>query len=93
MADNGGTKPTDEQIAAAMKGLSWDAPSGRIEMALADGHQAIQPNAIGTTKFNAETGKMELVEVEYYSARCVNPPDGMTSADWLAQGFPGAECD
>jgi branched-chain amino acid transport system substrate-binding protein len=93
MAENGGVKPTDEQLAAAMKGLSWDAPSGRIEMALADGHQAIQPNAIGTTKWNAAEGKMELVDVEYYAARCVNPPEGMNSQEWLAQGFPGAECD
>ena len=93
MADNGGTKPTDEQLAAAMSGLAWDAPSGRIEMALAGGHQAIQPNAIGTTKWNTETGKMELVDVEYYNARCVNPPEGMKSAEWLAQGFPGAQCD
>jgi branched-chain amino acid transport system substrate-binding protein len=93
MVDNGGKKPTDEELAAAMKGLSWDAPSGRIEMMLADGHQAIQPNAIGTTKWNEEAGKMELVDVEYYSARCVNPPAGIKSAEWVAQGFPGAECD
>ncbi|MBD3677095.1 MAG: ABC transporter substrate-binding protein [Rhodobacteraceae bacterium] len=93
MAENGGTKPTSEELAAAMQGLSWDAPSGHIEMALANGHQAIQPNAIGTTKWNAETGKMELVDVEYYDARCVNPPDGMKSQEWIAQGFPGAQCD
>ncbi|MDK3071971.1 ABC transporter substrate-binding protein [Sedimentitalea sp. JM2-8] len=93
MAENGGTKPTSEELAAAMKGLSWDAPSGHIEMALADGHQAIQPNAIGTTKWNADAGKMELVDVEYYDARCVNPPEGIKSQDWLAQGFPGAQCD
>ncbi|WP_212733877.1 ABC transporter substrate-binding protein [Sulfitobacter sabulilitoris] len=93
MADNGGTKPTDEQLAAAMKGLEWDAPSGHIEMALADGHQAIQPNAIGTTKWNAEEGRMELVDVEYFDARCVNPPEGMKAQEWLAQGFPGAKCD
>lgn len=93
MAENGGQKPTDEQLAAALKGASWDAPSGRIEMALADGHQAIQPNAIGTTKWNAETGAMELVDVEYFAARCVNPPAGSKSQDWLAAGFPGAECE
>ena len=93
MADNGGKKPNDEELVAAMKGLEWDAPSGHIEMALADGHQAIQPNAIGTTKWNADAGKMELVDVEYYAARCVNPPEGTKAADWIAQGFPGAECD
>ena len=93
MAENGGKKPTDEELAAAMKGLSWDAPSGRIEMALADGHQAIQPNAIGTTKWNAEKGAMELIDIEYFDSRCVNPPAGVKSADWIAQGFPGAQCD
>ena len=93
MAGNGGEKPTSEELAAAMKGLTWDAPSGRIEMALADGHQAIQPNAIGTTKWNADEGRMELVDVEFYAARCVNPPEGMKSQDWIARGFPGARCD
>ncbi|SDJ17075.1 ABC transporter substrate-binding protein [Lutimaribacter saemankumensis] len=93
MAENGGKKPTNEELAAAMKGLSWDAPSGRIEMALADGHQAIQPNAIGTTKWNAEKGAMELIDIEYFDSRCVNPPAGVKSADWIAQGFPGAQCD
>ena len=28
MAENGGVKPNDEQLAEAMKGLSWPAPSG-----------------------------------------------------------------
>ncbi|MBR9652685.1 ABC transporter substrate-binding protein [Thalassovita aquimarina] len=93
MDDNGGKKPTDEELAAAMKGLSWDAPSGRIEMALGGGHQAIQPTAIGVTKWNNETKMMELVDIEYFDARCVNPPEGMKSQDWLAQGFPGAQCD
>lgn len=93
MAENGGRKPDSEELAAAMKGLAWDAPSGRIEMALAGGHQAIQPNAIGTTKWNADAGRMELVDLEYYDARCVNPPDGMKSREWIAKGFPGAQCE
>ena len=93
MAENGGRKPDSEELAAAMKGLTWDAPSGRIEMALADGHQAIQPNAYGTSRWNAETGMMELVDVEIYAARCVNPPNGMKSREWIAKGFPGAQCE
>jgi branched-chain amino acid transport system substrate-binding protein len=50
MAANGGAKPNAEQLAAAMTGLTWEAPSGTITMALGGGHQAIQPNAIGTTR-------------------------------------------
>ncbi len=93
MAENGGVKPNDEQLAAAMTGLSWPAPSGVIEMALADGHQAIQPNAIGKTVWDSEADAMRLEEVIYYDSRCVNPPEGVKAADWIAQGFPGAQCD
>lgn len=92
MAENGGKKPTDEELAAAMKGLSWTAPSGEIQMALAGGHQAIQPNAIGTTQWNKETSQMELIDIVYYDAECVNPPDEIKAIDWINAGFPGAKC-
>ena len=93
MAANGGKKPNAEELAAAMKGLTWEAPSGTITMALGGGHQAIQPNAIGTTKWDEAAGKMTLVDVEYYGAKCVNPPDGVKAVEWIKAGFPGAECD
>ena len=93
MADNGGSKPTDEELAAAMKGLEWEAPSGTIQMVLGDGHQAIQPNAIGTTKWDEANNAMTLVDIEYYAAECVNPPDGVKAVDWIKDGFPGAKCD
>jgi branched-chain amino acid transport system substrate-binding protein len=93
MVANGGQKPNSEQLAAAMTGLEWDAPSGHIQMKLGGGHQAIQPNAIGTTKWDSVKGEMTLVDIEYYSATCVNPPDGVLAADWLNSGFKGAKCD
>lgn len=92
MAGNGGKKPSTDELAAAMKGLTWDAPSGPISMALADGHQAIQPNAIGRTKFDKTTGRMTLVDLELYDAQCVNPPAGQKATDWINAGFPGAKC-
>ncbi len=93
MAANGGQKPTPEQMAAAMKGLEWEAPSGLIQMKLGNGHQAIQPNAIGTTKWDAASGEMTLVDIEYYSATCVNPPEGVKAVEWLKDGFKSAKCD
>ncbi len=92
MADNGGKKPNSEQLAAAMKGLSWEAPSGKITMALSDGHQAIQPNAIGRTKWDESKQQMTLVDIEYYEPECVNPPAGTKAADWIKAGFPSASC-
>ena len=93
MAANGGKKPNDEELAAAMKGLEWEAPSGKIRMVLGGGHQAIQPNAIGTTKWDKDSDKMTLVDIEYYAAECVNPPDGVKAVEWIKAGFPGAKCE
>jgi branched-chain amino acid transport system substrate-binding protein len=93
MAANGGRKPTAEELAAAMKGQTWEAPSGTITMALGGGHQAIQPNAVGLTLWDEAAGKMTLVDVEYYGAKCVNPPEGTKAVDWIKAGFPGAECN
>ena len=92
MESNGGKKPNADELAAAMKGSEWEAPSGLIQMALGGGHQAIQPNAIGTTKWDTSAGKMTLVDIEYYAAKCVNPPDGTKAVDWIKAGFPGAQC-
>ncbi|GMG83959.1 ABC transporter substrate-binding protein [Paralimibaculum aggregatum] len=93
MAENGGTKPTDEEIAAALAGLVFETPSGTVEMALADGHQAIQGAAIGIAAWNDELGRLELTEVEHFAARCVNPPAGVTSLEWIEGGMVGAECE
>lgn len=93
MAANGGKKPTTEEMVAAMTGLEWDAPSGHIKLALGDGHQAIQSNAIGRTKWDAEAKMVKLVDIERFAAECVNPPPGVKAEEWIAQGFPGAKCN
>ena len=92
MADNGGKKPTPEQLAAAMRGSSWDSPAGRIQMVLGNGHQAIQETAISRTKWDESKNRMDLVDIERFPAECVNPPAGTTSEEWLKAGMPGAKC-
>ena len=93
MAANGGKKPTSEEMAAAMVGQEWDAPSGHIRMALGDGHQAIQPNAAGRTKWDAEAKMIKLIDIVRFPAECVNPPAGTKVVDWISEGFPGAKCN
>lgn len=93
IAANDGKWPTQEQVIAAFEGLSFETPSGTIRMALADGHQAIEPVAFGITgAFDEAMGERKLTNVIRFPAECVNPPAGMTGAEWIAQGFPGAEC-
>jgi branched-chain amino acid transport system substrate-binding protein len=93
MATNGGKKPTSEEMAVAMVGLEWDAPSGHIKLALGDGHQAIQSNAAGRTKWDPDAKMVKLVDIVHFAAECVNPPPGINSVNWINEGFPGAKCN
>ena len=92
MAANGGKKPTSEQLAAALKGSSWQSPAGTITMALGDGQQAIQDSAIGRTRWDAAKKMVMIDDIMRFPAECVNPPATMKTEDWLKAGFPGAKC-
>lgn len=92
MAANGGKKPTGEQLAAALTGMEWDSPAGRIRMALGEGHQAVQETAIGKTRYDAAKKMVVLDDIQRFPADCVNPPASMKSEDWIKAGFPGAKC-
>ena len=76
MAANGGKKPTTEEMAAAMVGQEWDAPSGHIKLALGDGHQAIQSNAAGRTKWDADAKMVKLVDIVHFPGRMREPAAG-----------------
>jgi branched-chain amino acid transport system substrate-binding protein len=92
MAANGGKKPTPEQLAAALKGSSWESPAGTIRMVLGDGHQAIQDTAIGRTRWDAGKKMVVIEDIQRFPAECVNPPANMKSEDWMKAGFVGAKC-
>ena len=92
IAANGGKKPTQEQLAAALRGSQWESPAGTIRMALGDGQQAIQETAIGKTRYDAGKKMVVLDDIQRFAAECVNPPANMKSEDWIKAGFPGAKC-
>jgi branched-chain amino acid transport system substrate-binding protein len=93
MAKNGGKKPSTDELIAAMTGLEWQSPGGLIQMKLADGHQAIQPIAFSRTKYNPDLRRVDLVDIQYFAAECVNPPAGVKSIEWIKGGMAGAKCD
>jgi branched-chain amino acid transport system substrate-binding protein len=82
---NGGKRPTNEQVAAALKGSTFEGPGGTVRMAIGKGHQAIMETVYGQTKM--EGGKLTVVNVKRYPAEQVNPPDGVKSSDWIKNGF------
>jgi branched-chain amino acid transport system substrate-binding protein len=93
MAKNGGKKPSTDELIAAMTGLEWQSPGGLVQMKLADGHQAIQPIAFSRTKYNPDLKRVDLVDIQYFPAECVNPPPGIKSIDWIKGGMQGAKCN
>jgi branched-chain amino acid transport system substrate-binding protein len=84
-AANGGKRPTNEQVGAALKGSTFEGPGGTVRMAIGKGHQAITETAYGQTKL--VNGKITMVNVKRYPAEQVNPPEGIKSADWIKSGF------
>ncbi len=88
-----GKVPTQEAVIKAFEFLEFETPSGKIRMALGKGHQAIGDNAIGTYKFDKAAGQPTFVDVKYYAAECVNPPEGVKSEAWIKSGFKGAKCN
>ncbi len=92
MAENGGRKPTSDELAAAMKGSNWQSPGGLVEMINGNGHQAIQSIGFGRTVKN-DGGDIILGHIIRFPARCVNAPEDVKGLDWINEGFPGATCE
>ncbi|HEX2215643.1 MAG TPA: ABC transporter substrate-binding protein [Xanthobacteraceae bacterium] len=89
----GGTRPSIDDVVAAFENIEYDSPSGRVKMALGNGHQGIQDTAYGTYKFNKEKNAPEIVDVIRFPAECVNPPADTTSEEWIKGGMKGAKCN
>jgi branched-chain amino acid transport system substrate-binding protein len=88
-AANSGKRPSQEQIIAAFENLSFEAPGGRVDMALGKGHQAVQGTAYGVTKNVG--GKVTVVNIKRFAASRVTPPDGVKSDEWIKSGFKTAK--
>ena len=83
--------PTAEQLASGIKGATFESVSGTVEMARANGHQAMQGITYG--EYHYEDDKASIVNKVSFSGECVTPPEGVSAAEWIAEGFPGAQCN
>ena len=87
-----GGKPTTDDVVAAFENIEYDSPSGKVKMALGNGHQGIQETAYGTYRFNKQTNAPEIVDVMRFPAECVNPPPNMSAEEWIKAGMKDAKC-
>lgn len=88
-----GKVPTPLEMAKAFKGSTFESVSGTVQMARADGHQAMQGIAYGEYQYDKATKKGGVQNVIAFSGECVTPPDGTTALEWIKAGFPGAQCN
>jgi branched-chain amino acid transport system substrate-binding protein len=92
-AAKSGAKPSTDEVVAKFKGIEFEAPSGKLKLALGDGHQGIGEIAYGTYKYNKEKSQPEIVDVIRFAAECVNPPAGVTAEEWIKNGMKDAKCN
>jgi branched-chain amino acid transport system substrate-binding protein len=92
-AAKGGAKPAPDEIGKGLEQLKFDAFGTTVHMSRSKGHQAVTESAIGVSKFDKAKGVPTVVDVTYYPADCVNPPDGMKGEVWIKGGFKGAKCE
>jgi branched-chain amino acid transport system substrate-binding protein len=90
--DKAGSDASDEQLAAALKGITFESFSTTVEMKLGNGHQAVTENGYGITKYDSVNGENVATNVKFYPASCVLPPNGINSVDWIKGGMKGAKC-
>jgi branched-chain amino acid transport system substrate-binding protein len=84
-AAKGGQRPTNEEVANALENMTYESPGGLVRMSLGKGHQAVMETAYGQSK--VVKGQMTVTNVRRFPAEKVNPPEGVKSADWIANGF------
>jgi branched-chain amino acid transport system substrate-binding protein len=87
-----GSKPTTDEVVAAFENIEYEGPSGKVKLALGNGHQGIQETAYGTYRFNKQKNAPEVVDIMRFPAECVNPPADQTADDWIKGGMKGAKC-
>jgi branched-chain amino acid transport system substrate-binding protein len=79
-------RPDDGELVAAFEGLIFFAE--RTGHVLGKGHQATSGTAYGTTKL--VNGKVTVTNVKRYPPEKVQPPEGISSPDWIKGGMkPG----
>jgi branched-chain amino acid transport system substrate-binding protein len=91
-AKKAGKFPTTEQVIASLTGATFQSFVGNVTMGLSKGHQIVTDDRWGVTVWDDKKGEMVLKDIVIFPAACVNPPEGVKSADWLKGGMKGAKC-
>ncbi|MGY8869768.1 MAG: ABC transporter substrate-binding protein [Pseudomonadales bacterium] len=84
-------EPSTDDVVSAFEYLEYEGPGGTVSMNMGNGHQASMEMVYG--RYALQDGKPSVTDVRRYAASCVNPPQEMSSVEWIEKGMPGAKCD
>jgi branched-chain amino acid transport system substrate-binding protein len=81
VAAKNGAWPSDAELAAAFRGLTFPTPTSTIT--LREDGQGLEDQIVGTSSFDPAFGFAVPKEMIRYSAAQVSAPVGQKSVDWL----------
>lgn len=79
--------PSTDEVIASFEGMTFDAMTTKISMALSNGHQAIYDMSYGETDIDPATSEITVKNLKTYPASCINPPNKVASEEWLRNGL------
>lgn len=86
-AKKAGRFPSMDEVITAFEGMTFDAITTSITMALSNGHQAIYDMSYGETDIDPASSEIIVKNLKTYAASCINPPDRISSEEWLRSGL------
>ena len=89
---NNGKFPSTDQVIASLRNSEFPSISGKVKMAIGNGHQAITDDIWGGMGWDAKLNEPTVKDVIRFKAECVNPPDKVDSVEWIKGGMKGAKC-
>ncbi|MEC7490185.1 MAG: ABC transporter substrate-binding protein [Pseudomonadota bacterium] len=87
-----GKFPTTDQVIAALENANFPTFVGTVRMGLGKGHQGLTNDYWGVTVWDDKRNEMTVKDVVKFSYKCVMPPVGVKSVDWIKGGMKGAKC-
>jgi branched-chain amino acid transport system substrate-binding protein len=79
-----GRYPSDEELIPVLEHTSVDSPQGKVSLANADGHQAVEPSVYAQVA-HTDGEYPTFSNQSWFPVDQVNPPENLTTREWIDQ--------
>lgn len=92
-AAEAGRFPSTDEVAGSLTGAEFPSLAGSVRMRRSQGHQAVTDDMWGVATWDERRREMVVRDVTAFPAKCIMPPDGVGSRDWIRDHAGAADCD